>query len=68
MYGSNDNKKFRKNVKPAFGNIVKGNKTINLVKGNEVITNDRKLDQTSVYLINILHCEYRSTPRYHFSS
>ena len=46
MYDSNDNKKFRKNVKPAFGNIVKGNKTINLVKGNEVITNDRKLDQT----------------------
>ena len=42
----NDNKKFWKNVKPICGNKDKGNETIVLEEGNEVITNDGKLTQT----------------------
>ena len=33
-------------VKPTCGNKIKGNKTVTLVKKNEVITNDGKLSQT----------------------
>ena len=47
----NDNKKFWKNVKPMFGNKNKGNKTITLEDGNEVIPIDEKLPQI---LMNIL--------------
>ena len=38
--------KFWKNVKPIFGNRIKGNKTIALEERNEVITDNRKLAQT----------------------
>ena len=38
-----------------FGNKNKGNKTIALVVGNEVITNDEKLAQTfNQYFVNIV--------------
>ena len=37
MSDINDNKNFWKNVKSIFGNKNKGNKTIVLDKGNEVI-------------------------------
>ena len=51
----NDNKKFWKNVKPIFGNKNKGNKTIVLEEGNEVISDDRKLVQTfNKYFVNIV--------------
>ena len=46
MSNISDNKKFRKNVKPNFGNENKGNKTIALEEGNKVITDDGKLAQT----------------------
>ena len=42
----NDNKKFWKNVKPICANKDKGNETIVLEEGNEVITDDGKLTQT----------------------
>ena len=46
----NDNKLW-KNVKPIFGNKNKGNKTIVLKEGNEMITDDRNLLK---FLMNIL--------------
>ena len=50
-----DNKKFWKNVKPIFGNKIKGNKTIALEEENEVITDDGKLAQTfNEYFVNIV--------------
>ena len=50
-----DSKKFRKNLKPIFGNKNKGNKIMTLVEGNEVITNEEKLAQTfSEYFVNIV--------------
>ena len=55
MSDINDNKKFWKNVKPIFGNKNKGNKTIALEEGNEVITDDGKLAQTfNEYFVNIV--------------
>ena len=55
MSDINDNKKFWKNVKPIFDNKNKGNKTIALEKGNEVITDDAKLAQTfNEYFVNII--------------
>ena len=55
MSDINDNKKFWKNVKPIFGNKNKGNKTIVLEEGNEVISDDRKLVQTfNEYFVNIV--------------
>ena len=45
MSDINDNKKFWKNLKSIFGNKNKGNKTIALEEGNEVITADGKLAQ-----------------------
>ena len=45
MSDINDNKKFWRNAKPIFGNKNKGNKTIALDEGNEVITDDGKLAQ-----------------------
>ena len=54
MSDINDNKKFWKNVKSTFGNKNKGNKTIALEEGNEVISDDRKLAQTfTEYFVNI---------------
>ena len=48
-------KKFWKNVKPIFGKKNKGNKTITLEEGNEVITDDAKLAQTfNEYFVNIV--------------
>ena len=46
MSDINDNKKFGENVKPIFGNKNKGNKTIALEEGSELITDDGKLAQT----------------------
>ena len=43
--------KFWKNVKPIFGNKNKGNKTIVLKEGNEMITDDGNLNE---FLMNIL--------------
>ena len=55
MPNINDNKKFWKNVKTIFGNKNKGNKTITLEEGNEVITDDQKLAQTfNEYFVNIV--------------
>ena len=55
MSDINDNKKFWKNVKPIFGNKNKGNKTITLKEGNEVITDHGKLVQTfNEYFVNIV--------------
>ena len=55
MSDINGNKKFWKNVKPIFGNKNKGNKTIALEEGNEVITDDGKLAQTfNEYFVNIV--------------
>ena len=55
MSDINDNKKFWKNVKPIFGNKNKGNKTVALEEGNEVITDDGKLAQTfNEYFVNIV--------------
>ena len=48
MSDINGDEKFWKNVKPNFSNKNKGNKTIALEEGNEVITDDGKL------LMNIL--------------
>ena len=48
MSDINDNKKFWKNVKPIFGNKNKGNKTVVLEEGNEVVEDYLKL------LMNIL--------------
>ena len=55
MSDINDSKKFWKNVLPIFGNRNKGNKTIALEEGNEVITDDGKLAQTfNEYFVNIV--------------
>ena len=55
MSDISDNKKFWKNVKPIFGNKSKGNKTIALKEGNEVITDDGKFAQTfNEYFVNIV--------------
>ena len=55
MSDISDNKTFWKNVKPIFGNKNKGNKTIALEEGNEVITDDGKLAQTfNEYFVNIV--------------
>ena len=55
MSDINDNKKFWKNIKPIFGNKNKGNKTITLVEGNEVFSNNEKLAQTfNKYFVNIV--------------
>ena len=52
MSDINDNKRFRKNIKPIFGN-KKG--TIALEKGNEVINDNGKRTQTfNEYLANIV--------------
>ena len=65
MSDVNDNKTFWKNVKPIFVNKNKGNKTITLEEGNDVITDDVKLAQTfDEYFVNI-DC---SKPGYHFFS
>ena len=50
----NENK-FWKNVKPIFGNKNKGNKTIVLKEGNEMITDDGNLAQIfNEYFANIV--------------
>ena len=50
----NDNKLW-KNVKPIFGNKNKGNKTIVLKEGNEMITDDGNLAQIfNEYFVNIV--------------
>ena len=50
----NDNKLW-KNVKPIFGNKNKGNKTIVLKEGNEMITDDGNLAQIfNEYFANIV--------------
>ena len=50
----NDNK-FWKNVKPIFGNKNKGNKTIVLKEGNEMIPDDGNLVQIfNEYFLNIV--------------
>ena len=55
MSDINGNKKFWKNVLPTFGNKNKGNKTIALVEGNEMVTNDGKLYQTfNEYFVTIV--------------
>ena len=55
MSDINDNKKFWKNVKPIYGNKNKGNKTIALDEGNEMITDDGKFAQTfNEYFVNIV--------------
>ena len=55
MSDINGDKKSWENVKPIFGNKNKGNKTINLVEGNEVITNVEKLAQAfNEYFANIV--------------
>ena len=42
-------------MKPIFGNENRGNKTISLEEGNEVITDDGKLAQTfNEYFVNIV--------------
>ena len=52
--GINDNK-FWKNGKPIFGNKNKGNKTIVLKEGNEMITDDGNLAQIfNEYFVNIV--------------
>ena len=51
----NDNKKFWENVKPIFGNKNKENKTIAMVEGNEMITNNGKLAQNfNEFFVSIL--------------
>ena len=55
MSDINDNKKFWKNVKPIYGNKNKGNKTIALDEGNQMITDDGKFAQTfNEYFVNIV--------------
>ena len=55
MSDISDNKKFRKNVKPIFGNKNKENKSIALEEGNEVITDDGKLAEAfNEYFVNIV--------------
>ena len=45
----------RKKKKPIFGKKNKGNKTITLEEGNEVITDDAKLAQTfNEYFVNVV--------------
>ena len=46
MSDINGNKTFWKNVMPTFGKKNNGNKTIALVEGNEMVTNNGKLYQT----------------------
>ena len=54
MSDINDNK-FWKNVKPIFGNKNKGNKTIVLKEGNEMIPDDANLVQIlNEYFVNIV--------------
>ena len=55
MSDCNDNNNFWENAKPIFGNKNKGNKTIALEEGNEVITDDGKLAQTfNEYFVTIV--------------
>ena len=55
MSDINYNKKFWKSVKPTFGHKNKGNKTIALEDGNEMITDDGKLAQTfNEHFVNIV--------------
>ena len=54
MSDINDDKKFWKNVKPIFGNKNKGNKTIALEEGNEVILRRIKPQETKMVDILLL--------------
>ena len=56
MSDINDNN-FWKNAKPISGNKNKGNKTVALVEGNEVVTDDGKIAQTfNGYFVIIVPC------------